>query len=169
MSVRPAAAPVRDLQALDRSAVCREDAQCRWALPGAAHPRPGSLRGREILVQTLERTQPLLPLRPGQARRRTQAYAWHGTTSLCASPNVKVGTANGQCYLRHRSSQLRCLLEETEAAVPAYPNVHLVLDNLATHKTKLMRVWLPRTRTITCISSQLPPLGSIRSIDGSAL
>ena len=93
-------------------------------------------------VQALDRTQPLLPLRPGQAERRTHDYARHGTTSLFAALDVKAGTVIGQCYPRHRASEFRRFLDEIEAAVPADLDVHLVLDNSATHKTKLIRDWL---------------------------
>ena len=93
-------------------------------------------------VQALDRTQPLLPLRPGQAERRTHEYARHGTTSLFAAFDVKAGTVIGQCYPRHRASEFRRFLDEIEAAVPADLDVHLVLDNSATHKTKLIRDWL---------------------------
>lgn len=95
-------------------------------------------------VQALDRTQPLLPLRPGQVERRTHDYARHGTTSLFAALDVKAGTVIGQCYPRHRASEFRRFLDEIEAAVPADLDVHLVLDNSATHKTKLIRDWLAR-------------------------
>ncbi|MGX7709215.1 IS630 family transposase [Methylobacterium sp. Gmos1] len=116
----------------------------RGALSGSARPCPGSLRGREVQVQALDRTQPLLPLRPGQVERRTHDYARHGTTSLFAALGVKAGTVIGQCYPRHRASEFRRFLDEIEAAVPADLDVHLVLDNSATHKTKLIRDWLAR-------------------------
>ncbi|KMO27606.1 endonuclease DDE [Methylobacterium variabile] len=95
-------------------------------------------------VQALDRTQPLLPLRPGQAERRTHDYARHGTTSLFAALDVKAGAVIGQCYPRHRASEFRCFLDAIEAAVPADLDVHLVLDNSATHKTKLIRDWLAK-------------------------
>jgi transposase len=95
-------------------------------------------------VQALDRTQPLLPLRPGQVERRTHDYARHGTTSLFAALDVKAGTVIGQCYPRHRASEFRRFLDEIEAAVPADLDIHLVLDNSATHKTKLIRDWLAR-------------------------
>jgi transposase len=93
-------------------------------------------------VQALDRTQPLLPLRPGQAERRTHDYARHGTTSLFAALDVKTGTVIGQCYPHHRADEFRRFPDEIEAAVPADLDVHLVLDNSATHKTKLIRDWL---------------------------
>ena len=95
-------------------------------------------------VQALDRTQPLLPLRPGQAERRTHDYARHGTTSLFAALDVKAGTVIGRCFPRHRAVEFRQFLGEVDAAVPSGLDIHLVLDNSATHKTKLIRGWLAK-------------------------
>jgi transposase len=95
-------------------------------------------------VQALDRTQPLLPLRPGQVERRTHDYARHGTTSLFAALDVKAGTVIGQCFPRHRAAEFRKFLDEVEARVPPDLDVHLILDNSATHKTKLIRDWLAK-------------------------
>src|SRR5437773_1949272 len=93
-------------------------------------------------IQALDRTQPLLPLRPGQLERRTHDYKRHGTTSLFAALDVKTGEVIGRCHRRHRAVELRKFLDAIEAAVPADRAVHLVLDNYATHKTPLIRRWL---------------------------
>src|SRR3954452_8188122 len=82
-------------------------------------------------VQALDRTQPLLPLRPGQVERRTHDYARHGTTSLFAALDVKAGTVIGRCFPRHRAVEFRKFLDEIDAAVPAGLDIHLVLDNSA--------------------------------------
>ena len=95
-------------------------------------------------VQALDRTQPLLPLRPGQVERRTHDYARHGTMSLFAALDVKAGTVIGRCFPRHRAIEFRKFLDEIDAAVPPDLDVHLVLDNSATHKTKLIRDWLAK-------------------------
>jgi len=95
-------------------------------------------------VQALDRTQPLLPLRPGQAERRTHDYARHGTTSLFAALDVKAGTVIGKCFPRHRAAEFRRFLDEIDANVPSDQDVHLVLDNSATHKTKAIRDWLAK-------------------------
>jgi transposase len=95
-------------------------------------------------VQALDRTQPLLPLRPGQAERRTHDYVRHGTTSLFAALDVKAGTVIGRCFPRHRASEFRRFLDEIDARVPADLDIHLVLDNAGTHKTGLIRDWLAR-------------------------
>ena len=95
-------------------------------------------------VQALDRTQPLLPLRPGQAERRTHDYARHGTTSLFAALDVRAGTVIGRCLRRHRAAELRRFLDEIDANVPPDLEVHLVLDNSATHKTALIKRWLAK-------------------------
>ena len=95
-------------------------------------------------VQALDRTQPLLPLRPGQAERRTHDYARHGTTSLFAALDVKAGTVIGRCFPRHRAAEFRRFLDEIDANVPPDLDVHLVLDNSATHKTALIKRWLAK-------------------------
>jgi transposase len=95
-------------------------------------------------VQALDRTQPLLPLRPGQVERRTHDYVRHGTTSLFAALDVAAGRVIGRCYPRHRAVEFRKFLDEVEARLPPDLDVHLVLDNSATHKTKLIRDWLAK-------------------------
>jgi transposase len=95
-------------------------------------------------VQALDRTQPLLPLRPGQAERRTHDYVRHGTTSLFAALDVKAGTVIGKCFPRHRAAEFRKFLDEVDARLPRDLDIHLVLDNSATHKTKLIRDWLAK-------------------------
>jgi transposase len=93
-------------------------------------------------IQALDRTQPLLPMRPGQIERRTHDYVRHGTTSLFAALDVKTGEVIGQCHRRHRAVEFRKFLEAVDAAVPPDLAVHLVLDNYATHKTPRIRRWL---------------------------
>jgi transposase len=93
-------------------------------------------------IQALDRTAPLLPLRPGQVERRTHDYIRHGTTSLFAALNAKTGTVIGQCHGRHRSTEFRAFLDRLDAAVPSDLDVHLILDNYGTHKTPLIRRWL---------------------------
>jgi transposase len=95
-------------------------------------------------VQALDRTQPLLPMRPGQAERRTHDYKRHGTTSLFAALDVKAGTIVGKCMPRHRASEFRKFLDEIERNVPKKLDVHIVMDNYGTHKTKLIRDWFAK-------------------------
>ncbi|WP_431285575.1 IS630 family transposase [Humitalea sp. 24SJ18S-53] len=93
-------------------------------------------------IQALDRSQPMLPLRPGQPARRSHDYKRHGTTSLFAALDVATGRVIGKCYPRHRAAEFRKFLDEIETAVPRDLDVHLVMDNYATHKTKLIRDWL---------------------------
>ena len=92
-------------------------------------------------VQALDRTQPLLPMRPGQPERHTHDYTRHGTTSLFAALDVKAGTVIGKCMPRHRTQEFRKFLDEVERNVPANLDIHVVMDNYGTHKTKLIRNW----------------------------
>lgn len=93
-------------------------------------------------IQALDRTRPLLPMRPGQVERRTHDYRRHGTTSLFAALNVTTGEVIGQLHQRQRSREFRKFLDTIEATVPAQLDVHLILDNYGTHKTALIRRWL---------------------------
>ena len=95
-------------------------------------------------IQALDRSQPLLPLRPGQVEQRTHDYRRHGTTSLFAALEVKSGKVLGECHRRHRSIEFRKFLDTIETAVPADLDVHLILDNYGTHKTALIRRWLAK-------------------------
>jgi transposase len=95
-------------------------------------------------IQALDRTQPLLPMRPGQAERRTHDYARHGTTTLFAALDVLTGKVIGECYPRHRAIEFRKFLDEIDSAVPADLDVHLILDNYATHKTPIIKNWLAK-------------------------
>lgn len=93
-------------------------------------------------IQALDRTAPLLPMRPGQIERRTHDYARHGTTTLFAALNTKSGKLIGQTQCRHRSVEFRNFLDTIEKNVPVELDVHLILDNYGTHKTQLIRDWL---------------------------
>ena len=95
-------------------------------------------------IQALDRSQPLLPMRPGQPARRTHDYKRHGTTSLFAALDVVTGKVIGKCFSRHRAAEFRKFLDVIEASVPKTLDVHLVMDNYATHKTPLIRNWLVR-------------------------
>jgi transposase len=93
-------------------------------------------------IQALERTSPLLPMRPGQAERRAHDYLRHGTTSLFAALDAKTGNVIGQTHRRHRSEEFRKFLDTIEKNVPEQLDVHLVMDNYATHKTDTIQRWL---------------------------
>ena len=95
-------------------------------------------------IQALDRTAPLLPLRPGQAERRTHDYKRHGTTSLFAALEVKTGHVLGQIRRRHRAIEFRAFLTALDVQVPADLDVHVIMDNYGTHKTALIRRWFAR-------------------------
>jgi transposase len=69
-------------------------------------------------IQALDRSQPMLPMRPGQAARRSHDYKRHGTTSLFAALDIATGHVIGKCYGRHRATEFRKFLDEIEANVP---------------------------------------------------
>jgi transposase len=102
-------------------------------------------------MQALDRTQPLLPMRPGQVERHTHDYVRHGTTSLFAALNVKTGSVVRKHYRKHRANEFLKFLEEIDAAMPADAGeIHIVMDNYSTHKTPAVKRWFarhPRYRT----------------------
>jgi transposase len=93
-------------------------------------------------MQALERTQPVLPMRPGQPERRTSGCTRHGTSSLFAALDVAAGRVIGRCHRRHRAEEFRDFLDAVDAAVPAGVEVHVVLDNASIHKAPPIRTWL---------------------------
>jgi transposase len=93
-------------------------------------------------IQALNRTAPLLPMRPGQMERRTHDYTRHGTTSLFAALDARTGKIIGQNQQRHRSVEFRNFLDTIEKNVPEELDIHMILDNYGTHKTKLIQDWL---------------------------
>ena len=94
--------------------------------------------------QALERSQPLLPMRPGQPERRTHDYHRHGTTSLFAALDIATGQVIGRCHSRHRQQEFLRFLDQIEGSVPAGREVHLVLDNYGTHKTSKVAAWFKK-------------------------
>jgi len=95
-------------------------------------------------IQALDRTAPLLPMRPGQVERRTHDYQRHGTTSLFAALDTRTGKVIGQTQQRHGSGEFRNFLDTIERNVAAELDVHLILDNYGTHKTQTIRTWLAK-------------------------
>jgi len=95
-------------------------------------------------IQALDRTQPLLPMRPGQVERRTHDYRRHGTTSLFAALEVKASHVIGQTHRRHRSVEFRKFLDHVEANLPAELDIHVIMDNYGAHKTALIRNWFAK-------------------------
>ncbi len=97
-------------------------------------------------VQALDRTQPLLPMEPCRPERHTHDYARHGTTSLFAALNVATGEVIGHCHQRHRHQEFLKFLDQIDQTIPEEPGVelHLVMDNYATHKTPRVQRWFAR-------------------------
>jgi transposase len=93
------------------------------------------------LIQALNRSQPILPLQPAQVERRTPDYYRHGITSLFAAFDIATGKIIGRCFPKHRSQEFRSFLDLVEKNVPPNQEVHLVLDNYATHKSALVQRW----------------------------
>lgn len=93
-------------------------------------------------IQALDRSQPVLPMRVGQRERRTYDYTRHGTSSLFAALNIATGEVMGRCFRRHRAAEFKKFLADIDAAVPESLDVHVVLDNYATHKTPSIQRWL---------------------------
>jgi transposase len=93
-------------------------------------------------VQALDRTQPILPLRPGVPERRTHDYVRHGVTSLFAALNTATGLVTTSLHRRHRAVEFRKFLVTIDKVVPAELDVHLVIDNASTHKTPAIQRWL---------------------------
>jgi len=95
-------------------------------------------------IQALDRTQPLLPLRPGQLERRTHDYKRHGTTSLFAALELKTSNVIAHLKHRHRAVEFRQFLDVIEAHVPAGLDVHIIVDNYGTHKSAIIRKWFAK-------------------------
>lgn len=93
-------------------------------------------------IQALDRSQPMLPMRPGQVERRSHDYKRHGTTALFAALDIATGRIIGKCFARHRATEFRHFLDEVEASVPRDLDIHLVMDNYATHKAPVVKAWL---------------------------
>ncbi len=99
-------------------------------------------------IQALDRTQPLLPLKPGQVERHTHDYTRHGTTCLFAALDVGTGTVTTATRERHTAADFLGFLRRVERAYPE-GELHVVLDNVSTHKTAAVRAWLARHPRIT--------------------
>jgi transposase len=93
-------------------------------------------------MQAIDRTAPILPLLPGTPARMTHDYVRHGTTSLFAALDLASGSVIAQHYRRHRHQEFLRFLKLIDAAVPKDLDLHLVLDNYATHKTPAVKAWL---------------------------
>ena len=95
-------------------------------------------------IQALDRTQPILPLAPGIAERRTHDYMRHGTTTLFAALDMATGKVIGELHRRHRATEFLQFLRTIDANVPENLDVHLIMDNYGTHKTPSVKGWFAR-------------------------
>ena len=95
-------------------------------------------------VQALERTQPVLPLRPGIPARQTHDYTRHGTTTLFAALNMLDGTVIGDCMPRHRHQEFIRFLQLINTHTPQDLDLHLIVDNYGTHKHPRVQTWIKR-------------------------
>jgi transposase len=117
-----------------------------WTVRGAAEASGISKSAlcvdEKSQIQALERTQPVLSMGLGHADGLTHDYKRHGTTTLFAALDVANGRILAQCKPRHRHQEFLGFLKRIDAGVPAELDVHLVIDNYATHKHPKVRQWL---------------------------
>lgn len=95
-------------------------------------------------IQALDRTQPGLPMKKGRAATMTHDYKRHGTTTLFAALDVKSGLVIGDCQPRHRAKEFLAFLKKIDASIQPHLDLHLIMDNYATHKTAAVKAWLKR-------------------------
>lgn len=93
-------------------------------------------------IQALDRTQPMLPLRPGQIERRTHDYKRHGTANLYAAFDILTGKVLGRVTQRHRAKEFLDFLRQIDRAIPRELHLHVIMDNSSTHKTPAVKKWL---------------------------
>jgi len=95
-------------------------------------------------IQALDRTQPMLPLKPGLPERRTHDYVRNGTTSLYAAFNILTGEVIGRVTERHRAKEFLEFMRQVERSTPKDLDLHVILDNSSTHKTEDVKKWLAK-------------------------
>ena len=106
-------------------------------------------------IQALDRTQPMLPLRPSHIERRTHDYKRHGTASLYAAFDIMTGQVIGRITQRHRAKEFLAFLQQIERSTPAGLDLHVILDNSSTHKTAAINQWLEiALHTDQCVLAQ---------------
>jgi len=99
-------------------------------------------------IQALDRTAPMLPMQPGLPERRTHDYVRHGTSTLFAALEIATGTVTGACKKRHRHQEFLAFLKQIARAYPDQ-DLHLVMDNYATHKHPKIKTWLAENPRVT--------------------
>jgi hypothetical protein len=118
-------------------------------------------------IQALDRHDRVLPLSPGRAERHGFEYYRHGTLSLFAALNTRTGTVLGQTAPRHTTEEFVAFLAQLVALEAEGREIHIVLDNLASHKLSGFSSSWPSIPTFICTSPRLTPPGSIRWRTGS--
>jgi hypothetical protein len=115
-------------------------------------------------IQALDRTAPMLPLRPGLPERQTHDYKQYGTTTLFAAFNILNGKVVGSCQPRHRGKEFVRFLNQLEKQVPPELDIHLILDNYSAHKSAEVQGWLKPKKRLRFHFHFTPPAvpGSIR-------
>ena len=108
-------------------------------------------------VQALQRTQPLLPVDFGKTEKRTHDYKRHGTTNLLAALNVLAGRVHGRCYNQKRTVDFLSFMNIVLRSYPKRQEIHIVLDNLASHASPDVRTWLAKHPNVTF---HFTPVGS---------
>src|SRR5206468_330651 len=117
---------------------------CRRPLPQSAGQSSGAERRREEPGPGTRQTQPGLPTKKGRAGTMTHDYKRHGTTSLFAALDVATGAVIGQCMKRHRHHEFLRFLRTIHRQTPKKLDLHLILDNYATHKHSNVKTWLAK-------------------------
>ena len=100
-------------------------------------------------IQALDRTQPGLPLKKGRAGTMTHDYKRNGTTTLFAALDIATGAVIGECLPRHRAKEFLDFLKKIDRETPADLDLHLIVDNYATHKTPAVQRWLAKHKRFT--------------------
>ncbi len=95
-------------------------------------------------IQALDRSQPSLPMKKGRAQTMTHDYKRHGTTTLFAALDVATGKVIGSCLPKHRHDEFLKFLRTVDDNVPVGLDIHLILDNYATHKHPNVKAWLEK-------------------------
>mgnify|MGYP006436485983 CR=1 FL=1 len=99
-------------------------------------------------IQALDRTQPGLPMKPGRCETMTHDYKRHGTSTLFAALEVATGKVIGECKPKHRHQEFLAFLKTVEKNAPAGHDLHLIVDNYATHKHEKIKNWLKRNKHV---------------------
>ena len=118
-------------------------------------------------IQALDRTQPGLPLKKGRAGTMTHDYKRHGTTTLFAALDVATGEVVHECLPRHRHQEFLRFLRKIERSVASELDIHVILDNYATHKHPAVRAWLDKHPRVHFHLDDLPSLTCYQSETGA--